>query len=59
MSFAFPRRVAAVKHKYPKVFALHERVKNVPQIAKYLGSDRRKAYANGIYRHYDELDGED
>lgn len=58
LKFSFPRRTKAVSTKYTKVFALHERVKSLPRIAAYLESDRRKPFSNGIYRHYDELDGE-
>jgi glutathione S-transferase len=42
--------------KYDRVFALYDRVKARPNIAKYLGSDRRLKYGMGIYRHYPELD---
>lgn len=43
--------------KYDKVFKLWKDVKARPNIAAYLGSDRRQKYQDwGIYRHYDEND---
>ena len=54
--FAFPRALEKLKPEFPKIFALHERVKARPKIAAYLESDRRQKYSNGIYRHYAELD---
>ncbi|TBU38727.1 glutathione S-transferase C-terminal-like protein [Dichomitus squalens] len=59
--FAFPRRMAQLKEggEYANVFALHERVKGEKGIKEYLASDRRRKYSNGIFRHYEELDGEE
>lgn len=42
--------------KYDDVFKLHEAVKERPNIKKYLESDRRAKYGDGIYRHYPELE---
>lgn len=60
VSYAFPKHMAKVKKsgKYDVVFALYDRVKARPNIAKYLESDRRQKYGMGIYRHYEELDQE-
>lgn len=60
VSYAFPRRIAALKKtgKYDNVFALKERVENEVAIKEYLASSRRKKYGMGIFRHYEELDGE-
>ncbi|EKM57623.1 uncharacterized protein PHACADRAFT_251344 [Phanerochaete carnosa HHB-10118-sp] len=61
VSFAFPRRIAALKKsgKYDKVFALKERVGGESGIKEYLTSGRRQKYSEGIFRHYEELDGEE
>lgn len=42
--------------KYASIFRHWETVRARPNIAKYLASDKRQKYANGIYRHYPELD---
>ena len=54
--FAFPKATARNLETYPNLAELHTRVKSRPRIAEYLKSDRRKAFSNGIYRHYAELD---
>ncbi|THG96551.1 hypothetical protein EW145_g7759 [Phellinidium pouzarii] len=54
--FAFPRAVGELYSKFPKVFALHQRVKVRPRIKAYYESDRRKEFSNCVYRHYPELD---
>ncbi|KAG8880229.1 hypothetical protein FRB98_005272 [Tulasnella sp. 332] len=61
MEYAFPRRVATLKKvpKYKSVFKLKERVEGSENIAKYLASERRKPFGNGIWRYYPELDGEE
>lgn len=58
VTHAFPKRMENVRKlgKYDRVFALYDRVKARPNIAKYLESDRRQKYGMGIYRHYPELD---
>jgi len=39
------------------VFALRERIRKRPNIAKYLASKRRLPFnESGIFRHYPELD---
>ena len=60
VTFSFPKAIQRVREigEYEKVFALYERVKALPKIKEYLGSDRRQKYGNGIYRHYPELDDE-
>jgi glutathione S-transferase len=42
--------------KYDGVFKLYDAVKERPNIKKYLASDRRAEYSQGIWRHYPELD---
>ncbi|KAI0754309.1 glutathione S-transferase C-terminal-like protein [Daedaleopsis nitida] len=59
--FAFPRRMAQLKKgaKYKNVFALHHRVKGEKGIKEYIASGRRLPFGMGLYRDYEELDGED
>lgn len=59
-SFAFPKRMKQLKEsgKYPKLFALCDRIAARPNISSYMSSDRRQEYSMGIWRHYPELDGE-
>lgn len=57
LRYAFPRAMNALAKKLPKLEALHDRVRERPRLAAYLGSDRRLAFnEDGIFRHYDELD---
>ncbi len=57
MRYAFPRAMARLEPKYPRVIALHDRVAALPRIAAYLASDRRIPFnEHGIFRHYAELD---
>jgi glutathione S-transferase len=58
LRYAFPRRMAKIKPKYPRVVALHDRVAARPRLAAYLASPRRLPFnQEGIFRHYPELDG--
>jgi glutathione S-transferase len=57
MRYAFPRAMARLEPKYPRVAALHDQVATLPRIAAYLASDRRIPFnEHGIFRHYPELD---
>jgi glutathione S-transferase len=57
MAFAFPRTLAKVAKRNPKVMAVHDRVAARPHIAAYLASPRRIPFnQHGIFRHYPELD---
>jgi glutathione S-transferase len=57
LRYAFPRAMARLEPKYPRVAALHDTVAARPRIATYLGSNRRIAFnEHGIFRHYPELD---
>jgi len=59
LRYAFPRAMAGLEPKYPRVVAVHGRVAARPRIAAYLGSNRRIAFnEHGIFRHYPELDSE-
>lgn len=44
---------------YSLVFALHERVSSEKGIKEYLASERRLPFGMGVFRHYEELDGEE
>jgi glutathione S-transferase len=57
LTYAFPKRMAAVAGDYPLALALRDRVRALPELADYLASDRRIAFnEDGIFRHYPELD---
>ncbi|WZH47914.1 glutathione S-transferase [Fusarium acuminatum] len=58
--FAFPKSTEALKQsgKYDGVFKLYDAVKERPNISKYLQSDRRIPYSEGVWRHYPELEEE-
>jgi glutathione S-transferase len=58
LRYAFPKAMKRLERKYPLLVALHDRVRNRPNIAAYLASERRLAFnPSGIFRHYPELDG--
>jgi glutathione S-transferase len=57
LRYAFPRAMARIERKYPRVIALHDRVEERPRLAAYLASPRRLPFnQEGIFRHYPELD---
>ncbi|WP_294194569.1 glutathione S-transferase [uncultured Sphingomonas sp.] len=59
LRYMFPRRMAAVADRYPRLADLHAAVAALPRVAAYLASDRRVAFnTDGIFRHYPELDGD-
>ena len=58
LAYAFPRAMARIEKKHPRIAALHAKVAARPRIAAYLASDRRIPFSEeGIFRHYEELDG--
>lgn len=58
LRYAFPRTMRKLEPEYPKLVALHERVRQRTRLAAYLQSERRVAFnPQGIFRHYPELDG--
>ena len=57
LRYAFPRTMAKIEPKYPRVVALHDRIAARPRLAAYLSSPRRLPFSQqGIFRHYPELD---
>jgi glutathione S-transferase len=57
LRYAFPRAMARLEKRHPRVVAVHDRVRQRPRIAAYLASDRRIPFNEmGIFRHYQELD---
>lgn len=57
LRYAFPRAMAKLEPRFPKLIAQHARVSRRPRIAAYLSSGRRIAFNEyGIFRHYPELD---
>jgi glutathione S-transferase len=57
LSYAFPRAAAAALARTPRLGALAARVRDLPNVAAYLASERRIAFnAEGIFRRYPELD---
>lgn len=57
LAYAFPNAFARRARRHQRLLALHDRVKERPRLAAYLGSKRRLPYDQvGIFRHYSELD---
>lgn len=58
--FAFPRLSLALEKggKYKSLFAFEKKISAEAHIAKYLKSERRQEFSSGLFRKYDELDGE-
>ena len=57
LRYAFPRAMARLEKKCPRIVALHDRVAARPRIAAYLASARRIRFnEEGIFRHYEKLD---
>ena len=57
LSYAFPRRMAALQDKVPRTLELRNRVAALNELRSYLASERRIAFnEDGIFRHYPELD---
>jgi glutathione S-transferase len=57
LTYAFPRRMAALKPRYPLLHDVHDAVAQIDGIAVYLSSDRRIPFnEDGIFRRYPELE---
>ncbi|WP_156680241.1 glutathione S-transferase family protein [Sphingomonas profundi] len=56
LNFAFPQRMERCLRDCPKLIDLHAAVRDLPELAGYLASDRRLPFGDGIFRHYPELD---
>jgi glutathione S-transferase len=57
LRYAFPRAMAGLDRRHPRIAALHDTVASRPRIAAYLASDRRIPFnQQGIFRHYEALD---
>jgi glutathione S-transferase len=57
LRYAFPRAMARMLPRYPRIAALRDRVAARPRIARYLASKRRIPFnEEGIFRHCPELD---
>jgi glutathione S-transferase len=57
LRYAFPNTMRRLAPQYPRLVALHDRVRAVPRIARYLASRRRLPFnQEGIFRHYPVLD---
>lgn len=57
LRYAFPRAMAKIDSRVPRVITLHDRIAGRPRIAAYLNSPRRIAFnEHGIFRRYPELD---
>jgi glutathione S-transferase len=57
LRYAFPRAMARLAPRCPRLMALHQRVAARPRIAAYLRSKRRLPFGKqGLFRRYAELD---
>jgi glutathione S-transferase len=58
--FAFPRMVSALEKgdKYQKLFAFEKKVAEESSLEDYLKSKKRASFSEGLFRYYEELDGE-
>jgi glutathione S-transferase len=57
LRYAFPRAMARLEKRHPRVIAVHDRVAERPRLGAYLASERRIPFNEmGIFRHYKELD---
>jgi glutathione S-transferase len=57
LTYSFPRAMRDFETRYRALAALHDAVRDRPNIARYLASKRRVAFnEGGIFRHYCELD---
>ena len=58
LRYAFPKAMARVSKKCPRVITHHDRIAERPRVRAYLTSARRIPFnEEGIFRRYPELDG--
>lgn len=58
LNYAFPKAMAGLKEKLPRLNALHDAVAARPRIARYVASSARLPFdTHDLMRHYPELDG--
>jgi glutathione S-transferase len=58
LTYAFPRRMAALAEQLPLTRALRDRAEALPELAGYFASGRRLAFNEDcLFRNYPELDG--
>ena len=58
LNYAFPRAMAGMQAKIPRLNALHDLAAARPRIARYLASPARLPFnTHDLMRHYPELDG--
>jgi glutathione S-transferase len=59
LRYAFPKAMAKLEKKAPRVVAVHDAVAELPRIRAYVDSPRRIPFNEmGIFRHYPELDSD-
>jgi glutathione S-transferase len=57
LRYGFPRAMAKLEPKYPRLVTLHDQVSTRSRLAAYLSSPRRLPFnLQGIFRYYPELD---
>lgn len=58
LNYAFPKTMAGMQTKIPRLNALHDHVAARPRIARYIASPARLPFStHDLMRHYPELDG--
>jgi glutathione S-transferase len=56
--YAYPLRMATLAAAIPRVVALRDGVRDLPELAAYFASGRRLSFSEEcLFRHYPELDG--
>jgi glutathione S-transferase len=60
LRFSFPQLMSALEKggQYKSLFVFEQTLAADPRIKDYVSSDRRRQFSNGLFRKYDELDGE-
>jgi glutathione S-transferase len=58
LNYAFPKAMAGLRDKLPRLNALHDKVAARPRIARYIASPARLPFStHDLMRLYPELDG--